>query len=124
MESDHSNSSNTDQHNSSTKEEEDKVEAGVTTLIGREIDNVTYGLKSIGRIQSCFTKKNGTPRQGLLAHHAKAILTIDYGLPNTQHALGIYFILKLFLIILSFIFIFYFLFYFLFMLFVLFLALF
>ena len=31
----------------------------------------------IGRIQSCFKERNGTPRQGLLAPHSRAILKVE-----------------------------------------------
>ena len=44
--------------------------------------------KPIGRIMSCFTEKNGTPRQGLLCTKSKGILTLDYGIPNPQHSVG------------------------------------
>jgi hypothetical protein len=53
-----------------------------------EQDLSNFNFKPIGKIITCFTEKNGTPRQGLLCTMAKAILTVDFGVPNPQHSLG------------------------------------
>lgn len=42
----------------------------------------------IGRIQSCFKERNGTPRQGLLAPHSRAILKVEAQYQPGQSLIG------------------------------------
>jgi len=43
--------------------------------------------QAIGYIRSCFSEKNGTPRQGILCKNSKATLKLDFGTPNPHHSL-------------------------------------
>ena len=45
-----------------------------------------FSMRPIGRIESCFTQKNGTPRQASLAPAARARLRLRWG-TNPAHAL-------------------------------------
>lgn len=48
--------------------------------------NTDYSYKPIGFIDSCFPSKNGTPRQPIIAKHARARLTVEFDVPNPQFA--------------------------------------
>jgi tRNA-Thr(GGU) m(6)t(6)A37 methyltransferase TsaA len=43
---------------------------------GKDSQLVTYPLKPIGYIRSCFSQRNGTPRQPLLVKNARSTLTL------------------------------------------------
>lgn len=64
-----------------------------------EEDNSSFTFKPVGKIVTCFTEKNGTPRQGLLCTMAKAMLTVDFGVPNPQHSLGTNLVIVLLIIL-------------------------
>lgn len=61
-------------------------ESNTTTASGKNPDTclpsttngsvLAYPLRPIGHVRSCFGGRNGTPRQPLLVHHARASLTL------------------------------------------------
>ncbi|XP_010545434.1 PREDICTED: uncharacterized protein LOC104817809 [Tarenaya hassleriana] len=56
------------------------------------LNNASYPMRPIGTIQSCFSTRNGTPRQPLLVSLARACLTFDPALvpPASLEGLGEY----------------------------------
>lgn len=48
-----------------------------------------FRYRAIGRIESCFSERRGTPRQGMLAPAARSSLTIDRGVINPSSLEGL-----------------------------------
>jgi hypothetical protein len=47
---------------------------------GCDLQNLAFPLRPIGLLHSCFSRRNGTPRQPLLVPAARAMLTLRPGL--------------------------------------------